>query len=122
MREVQTRSSAVMVIAAFIERREQVILFYQEANGDYLAVETSTNGYYCKTFGWDNFEGRATAISGLVGSVCTTGVSRVSSPAMQTGAQEPGAGRMAESDWVLRGTNSTVAPTSTGTNQWVALK
>lgn len=51
-------------------------LFYQESNGDYLAIETSTNGYYLDNFGKDQFEGRATAIASLVGSVCTTGISR----------------------------------------------
>lgn len=53
-----------------------MIQYYQETNGDYLAVETSTNSYYVRWFGKDHFEGRATAIAGLVSSVCTTGVSR----------------------------------------------
>ena len=53
-----------------------MILFYREHNGDYLAIATDTNAYYRATFGKDQFEGRATAIAGQVGSVCTTGVSR----------------------------------------------
>jgi hypothetical protein len=52
-----------------------VILFYREHNGDFLAVDSSTNRYYRTTFGKDQYEGRATAIAGQVGSVCTTGVS-----------------------------------------------
>jgi hypothetical protein len=51
-------------------------IYYQENNGDYLAIDTSTNRYYRDVCGKDHFEGRATAIAGLVGSVCTTGVSR----------------------------------------------
>jgi hypothetical protein len=50
--------------------------FFQESNGDFLAIDTSTNRYYLDHFGKDHFEGRATAIVGLVGSVCTTGISR----------------------------------------------
>jgi len=53
-----------------------MILFYRENNGDYLAIDTSSNAYYLRNFGQDHFEGRATAIEGQVGSVCTTGVSR----------------------------------------------
>jgi hypothetical protein len=53
-----------------------MILFFQEDNGDYLAIDTSTNRYYVETFDKDHFEGRATAIEGLIGSVCTTGISR----------------------------------------------
>jgi len=53
-----------------------MILFYKEKNGDFLAVETDTNAYYLKNFAQDHFEGRATAIAGQVGSVCTTGISR----------------------------------------------
>ncbi len=48
-----------------------MILFFQESNGDFLSIDTST-----RSFHKDHFEGRATAISGLVGSVCTTVVSR----------------------------------------------
>lgn len=53
-----------------------MIQFYREDSGDYLAIDTATNRYYRDTFGKDQFEGRATAIQGLVTSVCTTGVSR----------------------------------------------
>jgi hypothetical protein len=53
-----------------------MIRFFRENNGDFLAVDTATNRYYIETFGQDHFEGRATAIEGLVGSVCTTAVSR----------------------------------------------
>jgi hypothetical protein len=53
-----------------------MILYYREGNGDFLAIETETNDYYRRNFGKDHFEGRATAIAGLVGSVCTTGISR----------------------------------------------
>jgi hypothetical protein len=50
--------------------------FYQESNGDFLAIETTTNRYYRENFGRDDFEGRATALAGVVGSVCTCGISR----------------------------------------------
>ena len=53
-----------------------MICYYWELSGDYLAIDTSTNRYYMETFGKDHFEGRATAIAGQVGSVCTTGISR----------------------------------------------
>lgn len=53
-----------------------MILYFREDNGDYLAIETSTNDYYLTNFNKDHFEGRASAIAGLVGSVCTTAVSR----------------------------------------------
>ena len=54
-----------------------MILFYQEnETDDYLAIDTDTNAYYRQVIGKDHFEGRATAIAGLVGSVCTTGISR----------------------------------------------
>lgn len=54
-----------------------MILFYREkGNGDFLAIDTPSNAYYLKNFGQDHFEGRATSIAGLVGSVCTTGISR----------------------------------------------
>ena len=53
-----------------------MILFFQERNGDFLAINSSTNHYYLDHFGHDHFEGRATAIEGLVGSVCTTGINR----------------------------------------------
>lgn len=53
-----------------------MILYYREQNGDYLAIDTSTNRYYRTAFGKDHYEGRATAIASLVTSVCTTSISR----------------------------------------------
>ena len=53
-----------------------MIFFFQECNGDFLAIDTSTNRSYLDHFGHDHFEGRATAIAGLIGSVATTGISR----------------------------------------------
>ncbi len=53
-----------------------MIRYYRESNGDYLAIDAATNGYYRRVLGWDQFEGRAAAVAGLAGSVCTTGVSR----------------------------------------------
>jgi len=53
-----------------------MIAYYRENNGDYLAIDTSTNAYYLDNFRKDQFEGRATAIAELIGSVCTTGISR----------------------------------------------
>ncbi len=53
-----------------------MIQFYRENNGDYLAIDTASNAYYRQVLGHDTFEGRATAIEGQVGSVCTTGISR----------------------------------------------
>jgi hypothetical protein len=53
-----------------------MILFYRENTGDFLAIDTDTNRYYLDILAKDHFEGRATAIAGLVGSVCTTGISR----------------------------------------------
>jgi hypothetical protein len=53
-----------------------MISFYRENTGDFLAIDTATNGYYLRNFRQDHFEGRATAIANQVGSVCTTGVSR----------------------------------------------
>lgn len=53
-----------------------MILYYREHNGDFLAIDTSTNSYYLRIFGKDHFEARATAIERQVGSVCTTAVSR----------------------------------------------
>jgi hypothetical protein len=53
-----------------------VIVYYRESNGDFLAIDTGTNAYYQAVLGKDHFEGRATAIAGQVGSVCTTGISR----------------------------------------------
>jgi hypothetical protein len=57
------------------QRGGSMISFYREHNGDYLAIDTGTNAYYLANFGKDHFEGRATAIEGQVGSVCTTGIS-----------------------------------------------
>jgi hypothetical protein len=54
-----------------------MIAYYREDNGDFLALDTETNAYYRRNFGKDQFEGRATAIAGQVGSVCTTGIARV---------------------------------------------
>lgn len=53
-----------------------MIQFYRETNGDYLAIDTDTKDYYRRLHGQDSSEGRATAIEGQVGSVCTTGISR----------------------------------------------
>jgi hypothetical protein len=53
-----------------------MILFFRENNGDSLAIDTATNAYYLRNFGKDHFEGRATALQSVVGSVCTTGVLR----------------------------------------------
>ena len=46
-----------------------MILYYQEDNGDYVAVESESHDR-------KQFEGRATAIAGLVSLVCTTAISR----------------------------------------------
>ena len=53
-----------------------MILFYQEKDGGFLAIDTDTRSYYLATFGRDEYEGRATAIEGQVGSVCTTGIAK----------------------------------------------
>jgi hypothetical protein len=53
-----------------------MILYYRERNGDYLAIDTSTNHYYRTLFGNDHYEGRATAIASLVSSVCSMSISR----------------------------------------------
>ena len=50
--------------------------YYREANGDFLAIDPTTNGYYRQVLGQDHFEGRAAAVAGQAGSVCTTAVSR----------------------------------------------
>lgn len=47
--------------------------YYQEPNGDYLAVDPSTAGYYYN-LGKREVEGRATALAGSVSSVCTVGI------------------------------------------------
>jgi hypothetical protein len=53
-----------------------MILYFRERNGDFLASDTASRTYYLAPLGRDEYEGRATAIAGLVGSVCTTGISR----------------------------------------------
>lgn len=53
-----------------------MILFYRERNGDYLAIDTITSDYYRTMFGQNYCEGRATAMAGQLGSVCTTAISR----------------------------------------------
>jgi hypothetical protein len=53
-----------------------MILYYRERNGDYLAIDTSTNHHHRTALGKDHYEGRATAIASLVTSVCTTSISR----------------------------------------------
>lgn len=53
-----------------------MIQFYRESSGDYLAIDTTTNRFYLTAYGKDQFEGRATALEGVVSSVCTTGISR----------------------------------------------
>ncbi len=53
-----------------------MILYYREDNGDYLAIDATTNRHYLGSFGQDYFEDRATAIAGLAASVCTTAISR----------------------------------------------
>lgn len=49
--------------------------FYRERNGDYLCVDPDSRDYYRQIGQPDVREGRATAIAGLLGSVCTTGIS-----------------------------------------------
>ena len=41
-----------------------------------MSADTTSRSYYLATLGRDEYEGRATAIAGVVGSVCTTGISR----------------------------------------------
>jgi hypothetical protein len=52
-----------------------MVAYFREDNGDYLAIDLASNAHY-RRLGRDDFEGRAAAIAGQVGSVCTTGVSR----------------------------------------------
>lgn len=52
-----------------------MVIYYREENGDFLAIDTGSNDYY-RALGRDDFEGRATAIAGQVGPVCTTAISR----------------------------------------------
>ena len=74
-----------------------MILYYQEDCGDYLAIDTATNRHYLGSFGQDYFEGRATAIAGLVGSVCTTAdLQGISADQLQTGTEGESAGRVAQ--------------------------
>lgn len=58
------------------DQESDLIVYYRERNGDFLAIDTDTNAFYLNVFGQDHFEGRATAIAGLVGSACTTGIAR----------------------------------------------
>lgn len=51
-----------------------MIQYYREENGDYLAVDLDTANYYREAWGKVGYEGRATAIEGLVTSMCTTGI------------------------------------------------
>ena len=43
-----------------------MIFHFREQNGDYLAIDTDTNRYYRESLDVDHFEGRATAIAGLI--------------------------------------------------------
>lgn len=52
-----------------------MIWFFREDNGDFLAIATDAIRP-SSSFDQDCFEGRATAIAGCVGSVCTCGISR----------------------------------------------
>jgi len=49
------------------------MLYYRETNGDYIAVDPTTEEYY-KRLGLRQLEGRASAVAGHPGSVCTTGI------------------------------------------------
>jgi hypothetical protein len=51
--------------------------YYRERNkaGDYISVDPSTLDYYLQNLGKELYESRATAIQGLVTSVCTTAIS-----------------------------------------------
>ena len=52
------------------------MVYYRETeSGDYLAIDPASNGYH-RLLGRDHFDGRAAAIAGQAGSVCSTGVSR----------------------------------------------
>jgi hypothetical protein len=53
-----------------------LILYFREGTGDYLAIDTDSNSYCRRLYGKDHFEARATVIAGLVGSICTTAISR----------------------------------------------
>jgi hypothetical protein len=54
----------------------RMIMYFREGNGDYLAIDIESNSHYLRLYGQDYFEGRATAIAGLLGSVCTTALAR----------------------------------------------
>ena len=49
------------------------MLYYRETNGDYLALDPTTADHY-KRLGLRQLEGRASAVAGHPGSVCTTGI------------------------------------------------
>ena len=51
--------------------------YYQERNksGDYISIDPSTNEYYRDNGLGNMYEGRCTAIQGLVDSVCTSSIS-----------------------------------------------
>lgn len=59
-----------------------ILYYYETETCDYLAVNTETKKFYRPPYNRGNYnggadmEGRATAISGLVTSVCTTGVAQ----------------------------------------------
>ena len=49
--------------------------YYREENGDYLAINPETARRDSFNPMYQIYEGRATAITGLVSSICTTGIS-----------------------------------------------
>jgi len=57
----------------------QEVRYYREPNGDYLAIDYPSHKHYASArnsvLGCRCWEGRATCISGLITSVCTTGIS-----------------------------------------------
>jgi hypothetical protein len=57
------------------ELEARIILFFRDGNGDFLAIDTASRRHDL-ALGRDRYEGRATAIAGHVGSVCTTAISR----------------------------------------------
>jgi hypothetical protein len=57
------------------EANGEPLRFFQESNGDYLAIDPDSLSYYQKNFGEDQYEGRGTAIAGSVSSVQTTAIS-----------------------------------------------
>lgn len=48
--------------------------YYQEQNGDFLAINPESRKYYRQTFGIDAYEGRAVNIEGLPESMATTSI------------------------------------------------